>query len=129
MQDTRPPTAFERDLEALINRHGIDNEMDTPDHVLARFLCNCLEAHGASLLSRDNWEGRPIVTAVDEALSEKDAPGATVEEVAREYAAGLLVTRAVIETMMPGVPQENLAETFLVRLASKGFVLQGTSDG
>ena len=33
---------FKKDLEHLINKHSIENGSDTPDFILANYLCNCL---------------------------------------------------------------------------------------
>lgn len=34
--------SFTEDLEHLINKHSIENDSDTPDYILARFLSNVL---------------------------------------------------------------------------------------
>jgi len=41
-----PPTkkTFARELAALINRHNIESQSDTPDYVLADYLIDCLDA-------------------------------------------------------------------------------------
>ena len=36
---------FEEELRRLINKCGIDNEIDTPDFILAQYLCDCLMAY------------------------------------------------------------------------------------
>lgn len=35
---------FERELSSLLNKHGIDNEANTLDFLLANFMTKCLEA-------------------------------------------------------------------------------------
>lgn len=52
--------AFERELEQLLNRHSMENDSDTPDFVLARYLVECLGAWNAAVQHRENWYGRPI---------------------------------------------------------------------
>lgn len=34
---------FQEELGRLLNRFGMDNECDTPDHILRDYLVNCLE--------------------------------------------------------------------------------------
>jgi len=36
--------AFEKDLEALVNRHSVENLSNTPDFQIAAFLVACLQA-------------------------------------------------------------------------------------
>jgi hypothetical protein len=36
---------FHRDLRAMINRYGYDNEAATPDYILAQYLIDCLKAY------------------------------------------------------------------------------------
>lgn len=46
-QDFRQKTAngeFEKELENLLNRHGIDSNLNVHDFVLAEFLCDQLDA-------------------------------------------------------------------------------------
>lgn len=51
-------TIFEKDLAALINKHGLDRDTDTSDFILAQFLNNCLSAWNVSTNARDVWRGR-----------------------------------------------------------------------
>lgn len=37
-------TSFQKDLEWLINKHGVDNELNTPDFVIASFVVSCMHA-------------------------------------------------------------------------------------
>jgi hypothetical protein len=46
---------FQKELAALINKHSVENESDTPDFVLAEYLNNCLDAFGTAMEVRDNW--------------------------------------------------------------------------
>jgi hypothetical protein len=34
---------FSKELEQLINRHSVDNALNTPDYILSNYLINCLE--------------------------------------------------------------------------------------
>lgn len=47
---------FEKELRALINRHGMEKASDTPDYALARFLAGCLDAfHEGMAMRRRFW--------------------------------------------------------------------------
>jgi len=48
---------FKKELETLINKHSIENGSDTPDFILAEYLCNCLESFNSVSIQRDNWYG------------------------------------------------------------------------
>ena len=55
--ESEPPD-FRRDLERLINRYSRENGSDTPDFIIAQYLCDCLEAWEAGVKSREGWYGR-----------------------------------------------------------------------
>lgn len=66
--------AFKAELQALINRHSIENGSDTPDYILTDFLMGCLEAFEAGIARREGFYGREVrggkpvtITPVDEA--------------------------------------------------------------
>ena len=46
---------FQKELAALINKHSVENESDTPDFILAEYLNNCLDAFGTAMDARDGW--------------------------------------------------------------------------
>ena len=48
---------FENDLCAIINKHSMENESNTPDYILARYLMKCLENFNATLGVRNDWYG------------------------------------------------------------------------
>ena len=50
-------TDFERELRELINRHSIENQADTPDFILAKFVTGCLAAFAAAVRARDEFWG------------------------------------------------------------------------
>jgi hypothetical protein len=60
VEPAEPQTAFERDLECLINRHCQENGSDTPDFILAEFLSKCLEAWNIASRRREAWYGRGL---------------------------------------------------------------------
>ena len=44
---------FEKEIEFLLNKCGIDNELKTPDYILASYLCRCLNAYDELLSDLD----------------------------------------------------------------------------
>lgn len=51
--------SFERRLEALINEFSRENESNTPDFILARYMNDCLEAFVRATNRREAWYDRP----------------------------------------------------------------------
>lgn len=47
--------AFMTDLSALLNKHGVDNQLNTPDFILAQHLTLYLAAMRVTMFSRDAW--------------------------------------------------------------------------
>lgn len=48
-------TPFREDLEALINKHSMENGSNTPDFVLATFLVGQLAMYDIAVRARDQW--------------------------------------------------------------------------
>ena len=48
-------TEFENQLRNLINLHSLENDSDTPDHLLASFLREQLNVWKTSVRARDAW--------------------------------------------------------------------------
>lgn len=48
---------FEDELSKLLNRYSLENETDTPDFILAKYLTNCLENFRIIVDMRDEWNG------------------------------------------------------------------------
>ncbi len=46
---------FKKELEELINKHSQENGSDTPDSILAEYLCDCLDFYGKATRVRDEW--------------------------------------------------------------------------
>lgn len=46
---------FEKELEHLINKYSIENETNTPDFILASYVCNCLYVLESAIKARDLW--------------------------------------------------------------------------
>jgi len=51
-------TEFEKRLAALINEYSKENDSDTPDFILARYLNEVLKNFNAAVLDREQWYGR-----------------------------------------------------------------------
>lgn len=65
---------FEKELEGLLNRYSRENDSNTPDFILARYLVGCLEAWNAGVTRREEWYGRsgtaPATIAQQEMLNQ-----------------------------------------------------------
>jgi len=48
---------FIKELEALINKHSMENESDTPDFILAKYIARCLDNWNETTQDRDKWWG------------------------------------------------------------------------
>ena len=48
---------LEQEIETLLNKNCIDNDTDTPDFILAKYLMNCLEVYKETVAARDKWFG------------------------------------------------------------------------
>jgi len=51
-------TEFYKELENLINRHSMENDSNTPDFILAKYLANCLKNFNEIVNDRERWYGR-----------------------------------------------------------------------
>lgn len=49
---------FQDALRKLINQHSEENGSDTPDFILARYICRCLVAFNIATVEREKWYGR-----------------------------------------------------------------------
>ncbi len=49
---------FKKDLEHLLNRHGVDNDLHTPDFMLAELIVSNLKTQQTLLRDREVWHGR-----------------------------------------------------------------------
>lgn len=54
--DDRP--LFRKELEAVINRHSMENGSNSPDFILAQYLADCLIAFDKAVMHREAWHGR-----------------------------------------------------------------------
>lgn len=49
--------SFTDELESLINKHSRENESNTPDFILAKYIESCLVAFETASIARDRWYG------------------------------------------------------------------------
>lgn len=49
---------FQEELSKLLNKYSAENQSDTPDFILAKYLTKCLENYNQTLLAREIWYGR-----------------------------------------------------------------------
>lgn len=56
MSDDRRATLEQR-ISAVLNECCAENESNTPDHILATYLLDCLEAWNAACRLREAWYG------------------------------------------------------------------------
>jgi hypothetical protein len=55
-------TVFRMEIENAINRHSMENGSDTPDFILADYLCDCLAAFDRAVGRRNAWGSPPNPT-------------------------------------------------------------------
>jgi DNA-binding XRE family transcriptional regulator len=48
---------FHDELTSLLNKFSIENESDTPDWILAKYIAGCLDNWNQSVAARDKWWG------------------------------------------------------------------------
>jgi hypothetical protein len=48
---------FEKELTTLINKHSVENKVGMPDFILAKMICNMIEAMGPSIKLALDWHG------------------------------------------------------------------------
>jgi len=51
---------FRKDLAEVINRHSQENGSNTPDFILADYLCACLQAFNTASRDREKWYGKEL---------------------------------------------------------------------
>jgi len=51
---------FEKELAALINKHSLENDSNTPDFILAHYLRRCLESFNNTSVTREKWYGKSL---------------------------------------------------------------------
>jgi len=61
---------FQNELEALINKYSMENESDTPDFILAKYLAGCLKTFDDAIKARDGWYGVDLFPGCD--IAEKE---------------------------------------------------------
>ena len=49
---------LEERLSAVLNAYSCENESNTPDFILAKYVLGCLDAFNVAVTQRSNWYGR-----------------------------------------------------------------------
>ena len=52
-----PRRGFQQELEALLNQYSVENGSNTPDFILAQYMCQCLDAFTVASRAREEWYG------------------------------------------------------------------------
>ena len=69
-------TDFQKELEGLINKYSKENESNTPDFILAKYLAHSLKAFHTAIKDRDEWYGMNLYPGYEKV-------GARTEELVR----------------------------------------------
>lgn len=48
--------SFLQELSEVINKHSKENQSNTPDFILARYLEDCLKAFNEAVITKKDWE-------------------------------------------------------------------------
>jgi hypothetical protein len=62
---------FQNELEKLINKYSVENESNTPDFILAEYLCGCLKNYAEIIKKREKWYGNSSSPAMSNISSEE----------------------------------------------------------
>jgi hypothetical protein len=60
-------------IEAALNEHSRENESNTPDYILAKYLLDCLRAFEMATKARESWYG--VELAPGRRWAEEDGDG------------------------------------------------------
>ena len=58
MRKSKRDEEFEKELCKLINRHGMEQDSNTPDYILARHMMESLQSFRRNVSFRERWYGR-----------------------------------------------------------------------
>lgn len=48
---------LKQEIADVLNKYSAENASGTPDHILAEYLLNCLDAFSVATRARDKWWG------------------------------------------------------------------------
>ena len=65
--------SFETELAELISRHALENASNTPDFVLAQYLCACMLAFDTATQQRETFYGRDARPGLADPRGQHDA--------------------------------------------------------
>jgi len=55
LEDNLKTSSFPDTLRSIINKYSKENASNTPDFILATYLCNCLDAFNIAVNQRTDW--------------------------------------------------------------------------
>lgn len=55
MEDLNKEANFTEELVYLINRYSIDNDLNTPDFIIAQYMVDCIKSLERATRTRDEW--------------------------------------------------------------------------
>lgn len=88
-----PRDILKNDITAVLNKHSVENESQTPDFILAEYLCACLDAWNGAVGWRGSWRNEPLTSneAVADEIKRENAAQRRedVEEHKREQMRGI----------------------------------------
>lgn len=80
---------FRIELELMINKHGIDAELNTPDFILAEHLVGSLDRAMETINRREQWFGRGLrIGGIQRINPETGASEGFIEDAAGERTPG-----------------------------------------
>jgi hypothetical protein len=53
-------SSFTQELQGLINKHSEENNSNTPDFILAKYMANALDSFNIAVQERERWYGRKV---------------------------------------------------------------------
>lgn len=59
MINNQEKPSFRKELQHIINCYSKENGSDTPDFILAEYLCACLHAFDNAVTARSAWYSKP----------------------------------------------------------------------
>ena len=71
---------FRKEIESAINRCCKENDSNTPDFILANYLCNCLDAFTLATKNRDKWYSVHLEPCNSHFIKDEDAPQNTLKK-------------------------------------------------
>lgn len=82
---TTPRPSLIQAITSLLNSHSVDNASNTPDHILAQYLMDCLSAFEHATNARAKWYGHyagaPVPSVNQASTHSSPVPGDFVDQL------------------------------------------------